>query len=85
MGYHHPAIEEADRAAMERLEASAVQPALDELRRIKQHLVSPWVVAVLASALADLSNGMGHKERDTARRCLDDLVDDMKGFHRDRC
>ncbi len=84
MGYHHPAIEEADRAAMERLEANAVQPALEAIRSIRPAEVSPWVVMTLVSALSDLSNFLPEEPRECAKGYLDDCADDMKGFHRDR-
>lgn len=85
MDYHHPAIEEADRAAMERLEANAVQPVLRAIRDMQAVMVSPAVIAAIAAALSQKAEALPEEARAVAQGYLDDLYDDMKGFDRDRC
>ncbi len=87
MDAHDPAIaaaEEAAQAQMERLDARAVRPVIQAMARLKGYPLGPWVIATLAAGVRELANQLAIDERDCARRYLDDLVDDMKGFHRDR-
>lgn len=88
MDTHHPAIaaaEEAAQADMDRWDAEAVRPVLAAMAKLKKHQLSPWVMYAIAAGLLELANNLPAEERDCALRYLDDLVDDMKGFHRDRC
>lgn len=88
MDTHHPAIaaaEEAAQDAMDRWDAEAVRPVLAEMAKLKRSPLSAWVMGAIASGVLELANNLPAEERDCARRYLDDLVDDMKGFHRDRC
>ncbi|GEM_PF-4827339 len=88
MDTHHPAIaaaEEAAQADMDRWDAEAVRPVLAAMARLKRSQLSAWVMWAIASGVLELANNLPAEERDCARRYLDDLVDDMKGFHRDRC
>lgn len=88
MDIHHPAIaaaEEADRAYMDRWDAEAVRPVLAAMAKLKRSPLSAWVMGAIASGVLELADNLPAEERDCARRYLDDLVDDMKGFHRDRC
>lgn len=84
MDYHHPAIEEADRAAMERLEANAVQPVLRAIRDLQAVIVSPAVIAAIAAALSQKAVALPEEAKAAAQGYLDDLYEDMKGFDRDR-
>lgn len=80
MDAHHPAVEEAARAAMERLEAAAPLPAIAAIKSIPRHLVTPSVIADLAAALATLAGQLGNETREVAQNYLDDLHDDMRGY-----
>ena len=87
MDTHRPAIaaaEEADRAYMDRWDAEAVRPVLAAMANLKRSPLSAWVMGAIASGVLELADNLPAEERDCARRYLDDLVDDMKGFHRDR-
>lgn len=84
MDYHHSAIEEADRAAMERLEANALQPVLRAIRDLQAVMVSPAVIAAIAAALSQKAAALPDEARAVAQGYFDDLYDDMKGFDRDR-
>lgn len=87
MDTHHPAIaaaEEAARDAMDRWDAEAVRPVLAAMAKLKRSPLSAWVMGAIASGLQELANNLPAEERDCARRYLDDLVDEMEGFHRDR-
>lgn len=88
MDTHHPAIaaaEEAAQAEMDRRDARAVRSVIEAMSRLKGYPLGPWVIATLAAGVRELAEQLANDERDCARRYLDDLVDDMKGFHRDRC
>ena len=80
MDAHHPAVEEAARAAMERLEATAAMPAIYAIKTIPSYLVKPAVIADLAAALATLAGKLGPEAREVAQNHLHDLHDDMRGF-----
>lgn len=84
MDYHHPAIEEADRAAMDRLEANAVQPVLRAIRDMQAVMVSPAVIAAIAAAISQKAAALPEEAKAAAQGYLDDLYEDMKGFDRDR-
>ena len=77
---HHPAVEAAAQAWLERASTSAMLPAVQAIKAIPAHLVTPALIADLASALSTLANGLGPTARDLAQNYLDDLYDDMKGL-----
>ena len=80
MDMHHPAVEAAAQAWLERASTGAMLPAAQAIKAIPAHLVTPAVLAGLASALSTLAEGLSPAAREIAQAYLDDLHDDMCGF-----
>ncbi|MBO9679526.1 MAG: hypothetical protein J7556_14890 [Acidovorax sp.] len=80
MDMHHPAVEAAAQAWLERASTEAALPVAQAIKAIPAHLVTPGLLADLAAALSTLASGLGPAAREVAQAYLDDLHDDMHGF-----
>ena len=72
-------LEQRASAALQDAELTASSDARDAIARIPSHLVTPAVIAAIATSLYDKSNALSPHAQELAQGYLFDLIDDMQG------
>lgn len=71
-------LEQRACAALQDAELTASQEARDAIARIPAYLMSPAVIAAIATSLHAKAEGLGPASREIAQGYLHDLIDDMQ-------
>lgn len=71
-------LEERASAALQDAELTTSAEARSAIARIPNHLMTPAVIAAIATSLYDKSNALGEHAKELAQGYLFDLIDDMQ-------